>query len=280
MHGVCMRGVVARYCCGLGQLFLRYRGCTSSFTCDNAFFTCEKLTKQMVGLAEVTVSCPLTAVNATQIEKKAKKETAAEGLQPVPNGIEWKSYDDTVIENVVRHQTVAFVEQLRIAQSPTQSEVAILAEDNVVVAKEVLKPLALTIIPRIVDLRLAATGDDVDNADAGDYVDITVTFNGNTAKFRPLGTNSHESRLNGTTNIIDPFEFIKATSNNARTYGGGCVELKRVCSGDLSVPFSDYTTTDANLRPSKKSQTRLECKISYWTNEATVPMGCALALTR
>ena len=120
----------------------------------------------------------------------------------------------------------------------------------------------------------------MDNADAGDDVDITVAFTGKTAKFTTLGTKDYESRMHGTTWIIDPFEFIKASSDRARTYGGGCVELKRVCSGDLSVPFSDYTTTDANLRPSKKSQTRLECKISYWTNEATVPMGCALALTR
>ena len=156
----------------------------------------------------------------------------------------------------------------------------ILEEHGVVVAKKVLQPLSLKIIPRIEDLRLAATGDDVDNADAGDDVDITVAFTGKTAKFTTLGTKDYESRMHGTTRIIDPFEFIKASSDRARTYGGGCVELKRVCSGGLSVPFSDYTTTDANLRPSKKSQTRLECKISYWTNETTVPMGCALALTR
>ena len=229
------------------------------------------------GLAEVTVSCPLTAVKATQI-KKAKKDTAAEGLQPAPNGIEWKSYDEAAIENAVSHQAMAFAEQLRIAQSPTQSEVAILEEEDIMVVKKVMQPLALKIIPRIPDLRLAATTDDVDIA--GDDVAITVAFAGKAARFTALGSEDYESRMDGTTWIIDPFAFIKASSDRARTYGGGCVELKRVCSGGLSVPLSEYTTTDANLRPSKKSQTRLECKISYWTNETAVPMGCALALTR
>ena len=95
---------------------------------------------------------------------------------------------------------------------------------------------------------------------------------------RILAENSY-GRESGSTLIIDPLEFISESSDFAMEYEGGCVEFKRVMSGVLSVPFSEYTTTDVNLRPIKKSNIRLNCKISYWTNEAQVPMGSALALT-
>ena len=86
---------------------------------------------------------------------------------------------------------------------------------------------------------------------------------------RILAENSY-GRESGSTLIIDPLEFISTSSDLAIAYEGGCVELKRVMSGVLSVPFSEYTTTDANLRPIKKSNIRWDCKITYWTNEAKI----------
>jgi hypothetical protein len=141
------------------------------------------------------------------------------------------------------------------------------------VAKKELQPLAFRIIPRTNDLRLAATGEDAD---------ITVDFPGarDTVQFKTVGPNDNLGREKGTTLIIDPLEFIAASSKKASEYDGGCVELKRVMSGVLTVPFSEYTTSDVNLRSIKKSHIRLECKISYWTNEKKVPMGSALALAR
>lgn len=79
------------------------------------------------------------------------------------------------------------------------------------IAKGVLQPLALKIIPRKEDLRLAATcDDDVDNA--GDDVGITVAFTGKTAKFIAHGSEENESRMHGTTQIVDPFAFLMASS--------------------------------------------------------------------
>ena len=202
------------------------------------------------GLAEVTLSCPLNALKAhdpTPAGKKAKKANAAVE-QPVANGIEWKSYDDAIIEQAVRHHMTAFVEQLRIQQSPTHSDVAILDDQSfMVVAKKELQPLALRIIPRTNDLRLAATGEDVD-------ITVDFTGGGDTVQFTTVGVEDNLGRLHGTTLIIDPFEFIAASSDAARKYRGVCVELKRIMSGVLSVPFGAYTTTDANLRPSQESQ--------------------------
>ena len=86
---------------------------------------------------------------------------------------------------------------------------------------------------------------------------------------RILAENSY-GRESGSTLIIDPLEFISESSDFAMEYEGGCVELKRVMSGVLSVPFREYTTTDANLRPIKKSNIRWDCKITYWTNEAKI----------
>ena len=85
-------------------------------------------------------------------------------------------------------------------------------------------------------------------------------------------------RQYGSALIIDPFEFIDASSQAANAYAGGCVELERVVSGVLSVLFSEYATTDANLRQNKKAASRLECRVNCWTNAVTVPMGSAVAL--
>ena len=139
------------------------------------------------------------------------------------------------------------------------------------VAKEELQPLALRIIPKTHALRLAAEGEDA-------AVEVDFKGGATTARFTRVDEKD-EFRLDGTTLILDPYEIIAFSSSaGARAHGGGCVELKRVASGVLSVPFNDYTTADANLRPNKGSKTRLDCKIHYWTNEKKVPKGSALAL--
>ena len=139
------------------------------------------------------------------------------------------------------------------------------------VAKEDLQPLALRIIPKTHALRLAAEGEDAD---------VTADFKGGgaTARFTRVEEKDNGPRLDGTTLILDPHAFIAFSGNDARAHGGGCVELKPVVSGVLSVPWNDYATADANLRPNKASKTRVECKIHYWTNEKKVPKGSALAL--
>ena len=138
------------------------------------------------------------------------------------------------------------------------------------VAKEDLQPLALRIIPKTHALRLAAEGEDAA---------VEVDFKGGaaTARFARV-EEKDEFRLDGTTLVLDPHDLLAFSSAEARAHGGGVVELTRVVSGVLSVPFNDYTTADANLRPNKGSKTRLDCKIHYWTNEKKVPKGSALAL--
>ena len=85
-------------------------------------------------------------------------------------------------------------------------------------------------------------------------------------------------RQYGSALIIDPFEFIDASSQAANAYAGGCVELERVVSGVLSVLFSEYATTDANSRQNKKAVSRLEFRVSYWSNAETVAMGSVVAV--
>ena len=105
--------------------------------------------------------------------KNARKADAAvegsSGLQPEVKGIEWKAYDDDVIAQAVKHNLTAFSEHIRIQQSPTHSDVAILDDRHIMVARKELQPLSLIIIPRASGLRLAATDENED---------ITVDFAG------------------------------------------------------------------------------------------------------
>ena len=77
------------------------------------------------------------------------------------------NYDDDVIAQAVKHNLTAFSEHIRIQQSPTHSDVAILDDRHIMVARKELHPLSLIIIPRASGLRLAAT-------DANE--EITVDF--------------------------------------------------------------------------------------------------------
>ena len=125
---------------------------------------------------EAIMSCPLNVLKAhepAQPVKNARKADAAveesSGLQPEVKGIEWKAYDDDVIAQAVKHNLTAFSEHIRIQQSPTHSDVSILDDRHIMVARKELHPLSLIIIPRASGLRLAAT-------DANE--DITVDFAG------------------------------------------------------------------------------------------------------
>jgi hypothetical protein len=167
---------------------------------------------------------------------------------------------------------LAFNEQLMVRRSPTHAEVNILEDPKIMVAQKELPPLALRIVPRAMDLRLAPSDKDVD---------IVVECKGSeTVKYKRVPVKGNLGRDCESALIIDPAEFIEASSQDAIKYDGGCVELKRVMSGVLSVPFCEYTTADENMRPKKGSQVRLECSFSYWTNEKKVPMGSAVALPR
>ena len=224
------------------------------------------------GLAEVTLTCALNVLKAVDPPKakKAKVEKAADA-KPVADGAEWKSYDEGAVKVAVKHHMTSFLQQLRIQHAPAQQIVALYENPPLMVAKEELQPLALRIIPNVHDLRLAASGE---------VGDVTVDFKGGgeTVQFTMLEEEDKGMQMQGTTMIIDPYDFIAASSNDAREYAGGCAELTRVASGVLSVPFNDYTTADAPLRPTKASKLRLECKIHYWTNAGKVPRGSALAL--
>ena len=225
------------------------------------------------GLDDVTISCPLDALKVPGAKQAKKTVVAVE--QPVAKGMEWKVYDDEVIMQAVRHHLAGFTDQLRIQFSPNHEDVAILLDHRIMVAKTELQPFALRIIPKTNDLRLAVTGEDAD---------ITVEIPGakGAVQFKTIGPKDNLGRDIGTTLVVEALEFIAASSKEAREHDQGYVELKRVTSDVLTVPFvSEYTTSDVNLRPNTNTaNVRLACKISYWTNETKVQMGSALALAR
>ena len=171
-----------------------------------------------------------------------------------------------------------------VQRSHTHEDVTILEDPIIMIAKQELPPLALRIIPRAADLRLPAEVNASEFLKLGGDACADITANISRAQGLVQYTRvsvdlSHAlGRQRGSSLIIDPFEFIDASSQAANAYAGGCAELERVVSGVLSVPFSEYATTDANLRQCKKAVSRLECRVSYWTNAANVPMGSVVAL--
>ena len=231
------------------------------------------------GPEAATILCSLDALKQYEPpqavpNKRQRLDDAALNLPQEIKGIPWKAYDSAGIKESVRRHMATFAEQIRIQQSPLYEEVAILEDQSIMVAKKELPPLTLKIFPTTHDLQVAAKGDAVD-------VTVRIPQVAETLKLKTVGPKDNFGRIIGTSLIIDPLEYIAASSKKARQYDGGCVELKRVMSGTVTVPWSEYTSSDLSLRPSKKARNiRLESHFSYWTNQKKVPMGSALALTR
>ena len=69
-------------------------------------------------------------------------------------------------------------------------------------------------------------------------------------------------------------EHALASAEKGKAYAGGHVELTKVTSGALRLPFCSFVSTDSNIKA--KSKGTFEVCISYWTNEVEVPKGAAI----
>jgi hypothetical protein len=226
---------------------------------------------------QVSLNLPLASISLYKRPPASKipKATNADNEAKKPIGIEWQPFDNETVEKNLLHVLLAMNAQLAIQKGPTHEEVCVLQDPRVLVAQMELPPLALKLVPRAVVLeRLEAGADEL-------TIDVAIDMPGlERVRYKRMVVDPNFGHQRGSALIIDLVEFVLATSEAARAYDGGFVELVSVQSGQLHFGLCPYTTDDENLKPNKKTPASVSASFRYYTNKAIIPMGSALAITR
>jgi len=227
---------------------------------------------------DAEVLMPLSVLEKYERPKKEKKAALSQNDEtPLPAAVGYVIWNDELAEQSVKPQFVAFNLQAAVSKAPTKEQVILLAEPTVLVAARELEPLELKLVPYSADLKRRASkgGPGIAGYDImAEKVGVPPVY-WIRSGFAPQGV--FAAAVDEKPQVIDLAVLASTSAGHAKSYGPGCCRLDKVFSDFLELPLLNYSTEDQNFKaPAKKSVPALKFKLSYWTNTAIVPRGCAI----